>query len=220
MARYLRSSVLVLGLACVLALPGLSAAQQLRKFPSTPPPTPFPGNFNNANPANNAAQPPIVGFNVSQPNAGGTNLGALLNNGGNGFGNTNPLGVNAYGFNSSFQNPYASLFNNPYAPPYNPYVNPYNNPYSFWGTGYPTGSYNPLYSMNPAAMYNYNFNMQYLTNPYLNPMSNPAFSGPFPPNPFNAMGALNAMGLGNLLQSFPLPNAMPGNGAGNNQAFP
>jgi hypothetical protein len=127
---------------------------------------------------------------------------------------------------SPYANPYlASPYANPYmASPYaNPYAayNPYYNPYL--GGGFPAGGYSPIYPpMSPAGTFNYNLNYQYLSNPSINPLSNPAFSGPFQPSVFNSMAALNAMGFGNLLQSLPLPNAMPGQAGQqqNNPAFP
>lgn len=182
---------------------------------------------------------------------GGTPLASMLANGGaaglggfntqfnsttlgptsNPFASVPYAGFNTNWMNQMYGNPYtsagagnaylSSAFANPYQTP--GYGNPYYNPYYFMGTGYPTGNYNSLYPpISPTGMYNYNLNYQYLTNPYINPLSNPAFSGPFQPSVFNSLAPLNAMGFGNLLQQMPLPNGMPGQQGQqqNNPAFP
>jgi hypothetical protein len=234
MNRFASLSGLTLALVASFAFPPASLGQQFRKqMPGNPQPAGLP---NNVNP-----QQPVIGFNVA-PNGAGINNGGAglapatggnpLFNGGNLSGlNTglaglsNPFQGNTSPMGSPFQtnmaataNYYSSLFGNPYALPGG--YPPGYNPYYFWGTGYPTGTYSPMYPLNPAQVYNYNLNMQYLTNPYLNPLSNPAFSGPFQPNAFNALAPLNAMGFNGLLGSMPLPvpNMAPNNN--NNPAFP
>jgi hypothetical protein len=245
----MRRCACLVGLACgfVIAFSDSARAQQFRKLQAPPVVAPPLNTFNNAQspigfPANNNGQTPI-GFNVSQIGGAGLNgaaTGSVLGNTGasalglggasnpfaspyGGF-NTSPfsaLSGNPY-LNSPYSNPYLGAYGNPYpGAAYNPYMSPYN-PYYFPATGYPTGVYNPLYPpMSPMGAYNYNLNYQYLSNPNINPLSNPAFSGPFPPSMFNSLAPLNAMGFGNLLQSLPLPNGMAGQqGQQNNPVFP
>jgi hypothetical protein len=247
----MRRCACLVGLACgfVIAFSNSARAQQFRKLQAPPVVAPPLNTFNNAQspigfPANNNGQTPI-GFNVSQIGGAGLNgatTGSVLGNTGASAlgGASNPFASPYGAFNTSpFSNPYAaspytnpylaSPYTNPYlASPYaNPYMaSPYANPYAaynpYLGGGFPTGGYSPLYPpMSPMGAYNYSLNYQYLSNPNINPLSNPAFSGPFPPNIFNSMAPLNAMGFGNLLQSLPFPNAMAGQpGQQNNPVFP
>jgi len=187
----------------------------------------------------------VVGQN-GLPGTTASNIINGMNNGGGLYGTTPPLNPYASALNPV--NPYANnaalspynyntmMYGTPYGPmpaypPYGyppaPYYNPYANPYPFLGTGTVAGmSGGPVGAMpypSPAQLYNFNLNFAYLNNPYINPMSNPAFSGPFPAGVFNAAAALNLMGMGNILQQAPLnPNGLGGTGApgNNNSPFP
>jgi hypothetical protein len=221
MSRYALLFVLCLGL---VASAPLSAQQFRNKMPGVPVP---PAPQNNAAPGQPAANGKIIGFNVIGGNSGN---GGISNNIQGMLNASNPLGQNAAfpfnntvpGFNPSSQfsafNPlnYNAMMYGPYGlPPYG--FNPYGyNPYLFSNTGQVVGGMNvPYPSM--AQLYNFNLNYQYLANPYLNPLSNPAFSGPFPAGIFNSTAALTAMGFANLLQNGPLPaNA----NTGGNNPFP
>jgi hypothetical protein len=218
-------------------------AQVFRTQPvKTPQPAGPPIIFNQQAPLN----PNAGGFNViggNQPNnAAGNNANSIINGV-----NNSPL--NNGGLTGQFTNPYTAaignspfanaaldptnynmmMYGNPYGippgTPINPFYNPYFNPYPFLPagpTGMPGAQQRPMPS--PAQLYNFNFNFASLSNPYLNPLSNPAFSGPFPAGAFNAGTALNLMGAGNILQNFPLPvpnlNGGTGNNNNNNNPFP
>jgi hypothetical protein len=214
-------------------------AQQFRNLPQTKvvQPPAVQNNFNNQ-----LFQPgqKIVSFNVVgssaqgnlAPNASLPNTPALISALNNGTLNTNPINN---GFQPTF-NPYATnaalnpvyyntmMYGNPYGMPYGYPINPYYsyfNPYAFLGTGAVAGmSGGPIGGgvayPSPGQMYNFNLNYQYLSNPYLNPLSNPAFSGPFPPGLFNSTAALSLLGFGNVLQNLPLnPNGQGLTGGAN-----
>jgi hypothetical protein len=198
------------------------------------------------------ANPNAGAFNViggnNQPNGmqnGGlpNNANAIINGLNNGTLNNSPFG-------GSFANPYTAglgggmspfaanpaldptnynimMYGNPYGvppgTPLNPFYNPYFNPYPFLNgpmMGMGGGQARPYPS--PAQLYNFNYNFAYLSNPYLNPLSNPAFSGPFPAGAFSSSAALNLLGVGSILQNFPLPanGVAPGTGNNNNNPFP
>ena len=156
---------------------------------------------------------------IPNPNGGAPllNNGTNIINANNGANLANLAAQNANQFNNNpFNNPYA---NNAYG--YNGYNTGYGNPYLnpmmmnadpswFWGTGMPTGGYTPFYPNYISP--NYALNMQALTNPYLNSLSNPAMSGPFPAGVQNSTWALGAMGIGNILQQYPQLSTMPFNG--------
>ena len=223
MLRFAPAIGLLVGVGVLLSMSAPASAQNVRgQLPAAPT---QPGLVNNPA-ALQLQQQKIVGFNVVGPNGNTIPNGGLLNpannpasplnNVNNPFGQQlNPYNQNPYGgYNSGF-NPYVNPYLNPYSNPYlaNPYL---YNPYLFLNTGVPTGAPSGLPYPNPINMYNLNLNYQALTNPYLNPLSNPAFSGPFSPGPYSALAPLQAMGINNLLQSFPLnpnlgqnPNTLP-----------
>jgi hypothetical protein len=185
----------------------------------------------------------VVGQNMTTP---ASNISSMLSNlQSGGLNNSNPYlgGPNNYnpylgGIGQPF-NPYANnaalspynyntmMYGTPYGPypPPNPYYS-YYYPYPFMATGsiagMSPGAPGATPFPTPAQLYNFNLNFAYLNNPYINPLSNPAFSGPFPAGVFNSTAALTIMGMGNLMQNFPLnPNGQGGVGnQGNNSPFP
>ena len=227
MFRFIPVLGLLVGLAIILTTPASVAAQKARQaMPASPPATPLANNFNNPN--NTQLRPGgiVTNFTVTNPIGQGSNNGqnpGLANNA-NGM-NYNPYnggygaGYNPYLNPSSALNPnnYNAMMYGPYANPYgaNPYASSYN-PNGFANTGTATGTTGTSNAPSLANLFNFNLNYQYLSNPYLNSLSNPAFSGPFAAGIFNSTAALNAIGFGNLLQNLPLHGGTPGN----NQQFP
>ncbi len=234
MSRLLAIGGLILGWGLVLSDSAIQAQQfrtQQLKIPQQAAPPVIINQGGGGNPNNAPGFNVVGGGNALPNNAAGNNANAILNGMNNGTIN-NPNGfMNPYGaMNGMGYNPYAGnaaldptnynmmMYGNPYGVPpgmpINPFYNPYFNPYSFLGGGVPVGaSYaGGMPQPTPAQLYNFNFNFQSLSNPLINPLSNPAFSGPFPAGTFNAAAALNLLGAGNILQNFPLPANIGGMG--------
>lgn len=245
MSRFIPGIALFLGAVLLLGSESPLSAQQFRTVPLNPaiPQAPV-NNFNMqriGNNPNGGAANVIGGNNAAAGQAAPpqNNANAIINGLNNGTINNGAMGqfTNPYtaGINSS---PYynAALdptnynmmnYGNPYGippgTPINPFYNPMFNPLPFLPPA-SVGMVGPQTAMpNPAQLYNFNYNFAYLSNPYLNPLSNPAFSGPFPAGAFNAGTSLNLLGAGNILQNFPLPvpnfNA-PSAGNNNGNPFP
>lgn len=237
MSRIIPVIALLLGWVMLLAGTGPLRAQQIRNMNQKAPA--IGGLQNNFNTPQAQQNQKVVGFNVlgaanqnnNQAAAPGGTANAIMNGINNGtLGNPNlnpynsgfPTGYNPYANNAALS-PYnynTMMYGSPYGPmPINPYYG-YYNPYQFLNTGTIAGTSTGVIANypTPAQMYNFNLNYQYLSNPYLNSLSNPAFSGPFPAGVFNSTAALNILGFGNILQNFPL-NPNPA-GAGNSTTFP
>jgi hypothetical protein len=239
MFRFIPGIGLLLGSVLLLGSESPLSAQQFRSLQANPATPQVP--LNNFNFQRIVTNPNGVGSNVvNGANAGVgqttqpmNNANAIINglnngtigNGANGqFTNPYTTGINSSPYANAALDPtnynmmnYGNPYGIPPGTPINPFYNPMFNPYPFLPPN-SVGMAGPQVQMpSPAQLYNYNFNFAYLSNPYLNPLSNPAFSGPFPAGAFNAGTALNLMGAGNILQNFPLPTPnFNGPSAGNN----
>jgi len=213
---------LLVGLAVLAAATNLPA-QQFNRLQNAQVPARAPA-FNTPLPLIRAQQQ-AAGL-IPNPNGGAPlmNNGTNLINNNNGANLANLANQNNQFNTNQFNNPYANnaygynVYNSGYG---NPYLNPAMNgdPYWFWGTGMPTGGYTPFYPQFVSP--NFMLNMQALTNPHLNSLSNPAMSYPFPAGPLNSTWALSSMGIGNILQQYPQLGGTPSVGSSpTGQQFP